>query len=50
VIAAEPTVPKLIVLPVTVPFRLSVFAGAESVMLPLSFDPDSCHVSWKVPE
>ena len=48
-IASEPTVPNLMVLPWTVPLMLRVTGGAESLMLPLTTDPDCCQVSVNVP-
>jgi hypothetical protein len=49
VMAAEPTVPKLMAPPCTVPVMLSVWGGAESLIVPLRFDPDCCQVSVNVP-
>ena len=48
-IADEPTVPKLIVAPLTVPFRLSGAGCVESVMVPLRLELACCQLSWKVP-
>jgi hypothetical protein len=50
VMAAEPTVPKRILVPVTLPDRLSVSAGSESVMVPRRFDPVSYQLSVNVAE
>jgi hypothetical protein len=50
VISSEPTVPNWMAFPFRVPLMLRVAAGSESWMLPLSVDPDSCHVSVNDPE
>ncbi len=47
--AAPPTVPKVIELPLTVPLRLTVFGGVDSVIEPLSVEPVCSQVSLKVP-
>lgn len=53
VIACEPTVPKLIVPPLTLPLTSSVPDSEDSLIVPLRFDPDCCQsrtkVPWKVP-
>jgi hypothetical protein len=48
--AAEPTVPKVILVPLTVPFSLCVLAVADSVILPLRLDPLCCQLRLNVPE
>ena len=49
-IACDPTVPKVILLPCTVPVTLVVpLPSDETRILPLSFEPACCHVSEKVP-
>jgi hypothetical protein len=47
--AREPTVPNGMVVPLTVPWRLRVPAGAESVIVPLRFDPDCCQLRLNGP-
>jgi hypothetical protein len=49
VIAADPTVPKVILEPLTSPFRRSVVDGAESLIVPLRAVPFCCHDRWNVP-
>jgi hypothetical protein len=53
VIACEPTVPKLIVSPFTVPLISRLPDPEDSLIVPLRFDPDCCqsrtNVPWKVP-
>jgi hypothetical protein len=53
VFACEPTVPKLIVSPFTVPLISRVPDPEDSLIVPLMFDPDCCQsrtkVPWKVP-
>lgn len=49
VIAEEPTVPKLIVLPATTPLIWRVPGVVESMMVPVSVEPDCVHVSVNVP-
>src|SRR3954453_16993073 len=46
--AAEPTVPKVILEPLTVPVRFSV-PDVERSMVPLKVDPVCCQLSLKVP-
>lgn len=46
--AAEPTVPKVILSPFTEPVRFDVPA-VESVIRPLTFDPVCVQSSWNVP-
>ena len=46
--AVEPTVPKLIVLPLTVPVRVSV-PDVDRLIVPASFPDDSTHVRLNVP-
>jgi hypothetical protein len=45
----EPTVPKLIVLPLTVPWMAVVVCGSEILIVPLRLDPDCCQVRLNVP-
>lgn len=46
----EPTVPKLIVPPFTVPLiGVGELPSEEILIVPLRFDPDCCHVSSNVP-
>ena len=51
--ASEPTVPKRIEPPFTLPWMSGVPGGLESLIVPFSFDPDCVHFSvnepWKVP-
>ena len=49
VMSVDPTVPKLIVLPATVPLIGMVPLNDESVIVPLSFDPDCVQFSVNVP-
>lgn len=49
VIASEPTVPNRIVLPDSTPLMLSVDGGVESVIFPLTLDPDCTQTSLNVP-
>jgi hypothetical protein len=48
--AADPTVPNVIRVPLTVPVSLSVCVGAESVIRPLTLDPCCCQLRVNVPE
>ena len=48
VTAVEPTVPNLIESPSTVPFTGTV-PDVDSAIVPCSFDPVCCQLSWNVP-
>jgi hypothetical protein len=48
VIACDPTAPNVMVLPLTLPVMVSVPMDERS-MEPLRADPDSVHMSVKVP-
>ena len=52
-IAAEPTVPKVIELPRTLPVNGTFERSVESLIVPFNFEPDCVHwtvnVPWKVP-
>ena len=48
--ASEPTVPKVIALPLMVPFSGSEADGDEMLMVPESAEPDWVHVRLDVPE
>jgi hypothetical protein len=49
VISVDPTVPNLILLPSTVPLIGVVPPASGRLMVPVSFDPDCCQCSVKVP-
>lgn len=49
VIAVEPTVPKVIALPLTVPLMGRVLRGFEILIVPCRCVPDCRHVSANVP-
>ena len=49
VYVTEPTAPKLMALPATLPVMARVRAGDERTMLPVKLDVDWVHMSVKVP-
>jgi hypothetical protein len=50
VIDSEPTVPKRMEAPWTIPWMLvGTSFNPETLIVPLSFCPDCCHVNVKVP-
>lgn len=49
-IADEPTVPNVILVPLMAPVSLCVLAGAESVMWPVSLEPFCRQLRLNVPE
>jgi hypothetical protein len=49
VTAKEPTVPKVILPPLTVPFSCPVVPRAGSAMVPFRLDPLCVHLTVKVP-